>query len=201
MNNDKYSCFTELNKNESEGSFDIICETENRSSIYAIVAPHGGKIEAGTKEISLAISRDDLSLYIFEAKKREDNMTLHITSANFDEPKCEGMLKNVETVLTIHGARDPEEEPKERVWVGGSLREILEGHLKEKLKSLGILVEFNSKFSGKDPRNICNRGISRQGMQLELTKSLRDRLKNDKILLEQFSSAVRSAMKLTYPIN
>ncbi|MBQ0955607.1 poly-gamma-glutamate hydrolase family protein [Serratia symbiotica] len=199
MNNDTYTCFTELKKNETEGSFNITCEIENRSNVYAIIAPHGGKLETGTTEISLAISREDLSLYIFNANKPNHNRTLHITSANFDEPQCEKMLVNVETVLAIHGARDPKVEPKERVWVGGNLRETFEIHLNETLKTLGLLIEINSNFLGKEPNNICNRGISQQGMQLELTKSLRDRLKMDKELLEQFSDAVRTAMMLTYP--
>lgn len=103
------------------------------------------------------------------------------------------------SALHHHGARDPETEPKERAWVGGNLREIFEVNLKETLKPLELLVEINSNFLGKEPNNICNRGISQQGMQLELTKSLRDRLKTDKEFLEQFSDAVRTAMMLTYP--
>lgn len=199
MNKDIYSCFTDLKKNEPEGSFNISCEIENRSTVYAVMAPHGGKLETGTTNISLAISRKDLSLYTFNANKPNNNRTLHITSANFDEPQCEKILGSVETVLAIHGARDPETEPKERVWVGGNLRETFEVNLKETLKPLELLVEINSKFLGKEPNNICNRGISQQGMQLELTKSLRERLKTDKEFLEQFSDAVRTAMMLTYP--
>ncbi|AIA71733.1 MULTISPECIES: poly-gamma-glutamate hydrolase family protein [Enterobacterales] len=199
MNNDTYSCFTELKENEAEGSFNISSKIENRSNVYAIVAPHGGKLETGTTEISLAISREDLSLYLFNANKRNNNRTLHITSANFDEPQCEKILGNVATVLAIHGARDPETEPKERVWVGGNLRETFENNLQETLRPLGLLIEINSNFLGKEPNNICNRGISQQGMQLELTKSLRDRLTMDKEFLEQFSDAVRTAMMLTYP--
>ncbi|HEJ9484882.1 TPA: poly-gamma-glutamate hydrolase family protein [Proteus mirabilis] len=103
------------------------------------------------------------------------------------------------TQVRVHGARDPETEPKERVWVGGNLRETFEIHLKDTLRPLGLLIEINSNFLGKEPNNICNRGISQQGMQLELTKSLRDRLKMDKEFLEQFSDAVRAAMMLTYP--
>ncbi|MGR6771643.1 poly-gamma-glutamate hydrolase family protein [Pectobacterium brasiliense] len=199
MNSDTYSCFAELKKSEGEESFNVSYEIENRSNVYAIMAPHGGKIEPGTTEISLAIAREDLSIYIFSANKSKDNGTLHITSSRFDEPQCEKMLGEIETVLAIHGAKDPKTGPKERVWVGGSLREIFETHLKETLKTLEILIEINSDFLGKEPSNICNRGISQQGMQLELTKSLRDRLKMDKDFLDQFSDSVRTAMMLTYP--
>ncbi|AFI89768.1 MULTISPECIES: poly-gamma-glutamate hydrolase family protein [Pectobacterium] len=199
MNNDTYSCFAELKKSESEESFNITCEIENRSNVYAIMAPHGGRYESGTTEISLAIARDDLSIYIFNANKPRGNRTLHITSTNFDEPQCETMLRNVESVLAIHGAKDPATEPKERIWVGGNLREIFKNHLTTTLKPLGFLIEINPNFLGNEPKNICNRGISRQGMQLELTKSLRDRLLMDKKLLDQFSDSVRTAMMRTYP--
>lgn len=199
MRKDTYSCFADLKKAEGEKSFDITCEMENRSSIYAIMAPHGGGIEPGTTEISIAIALDDLSFYIFNAKKLSNNKTLHITSACFDEPKCEAMLKNVETVLGIHGAADPDTGPKELVWVGGNLRKNFEIHLKETLKPLGFLVEFNPNLAGGNPQNICNRGTSKQGMQLELTKSLRNKLKDNPDLLCKFSDAVRRAMKLTYP--
>lgn len=199
MKNDIYSCFKELNETEREDSYNIICEKEGRSDLYAIMAPHGGKIESGTTEISVAIAREDLSLYIFNANKTNNNRALHITSARFDEPQCESMLGKVETVLAIHGARDPEKEPKERVWVGGSLREKFVIHLDATLSPLGILVEIIPEFLGKDPNNICNRGISKEGMQLEITKSLRDTLKIDKKRMEEFSEAVRAAMMLKYP--
>lgn len=199
MNKDIYSSFKELKEKEDEGSFHIICETESRSKQYAIMAPHGGNIEPGTTEIVLAIAREDLSFYIFNANKSKNNKDLHITTTRFDEPQSEKMLEEVETVLAIHGASDPKTEPKERIWVGGQLREKFEINLNEKLSQLGFLVEIDSRFSGKEPNNICNRGTSQKGMQLELTRSLRDKLKKDKELLKQFSDAVRTAMMLTYP--
>ncbi|MCS6715238.1 poly-gamma-glutamate hydrolase family protein [Proteus terrae] len=199
MSRDVYSRFTELEKAESGDSFSIKCEYRN--SVYAVMAPHGGKIESGTTEISVAIALNDLSLYLFEGKKANNNRMLHITSSNFDEPQCMELLDKVETVLSIHGARDPDLGIRERVWVGGSLHEEFRRNLEEKLKTLEILVEFNPNFSGKNTDNICNRGISKEGMQLEITKSLRDKLIQDKILLKQFSNSVRMAMMLTYPID
>lgn len=199
MSNDTYSCFAELKKHEDENFYNIIYDMKNRSNVYAIMAPHGGKIELGTTEVSIAIARDDLSLYIFNANKPNNNKTLHITSSRFDEPHCEMMLKNVETVLAIHGAADPENGPKEIVWVGGNLSAAFEINLKETLQPLGILVEINHRFTGNSPENICNRGTSQHGMQLELTKSLREKLRGDAQLLSKFSDAVRTAMIITYP--
>ncbi|HIB8404935.1 TPA: poly-gamma-glutamate hydrolase family protein [Enterobacter hormaechei] len=202
MSNDTYSCFADFKKAEGEKSFHITCEMENRSRTYAIIAPHGGMIEPGTAEIAKSIAGDDLSFYIFKViSKSKPDIDPHITSTNFDEPKCLELLENTKTILAIHGAKDPKDTPKERVWVGGNLRVAFETHLKEMLQSLGFLVEINPKFTGNSPKNICNRGTSRQGMQLELTKSLRDKIKDDPDLLSKFTDAVRNAMMLTYPVN
>ncbi|MCL6742314.1 poly-gamma-glutamate hydrolase family protein [Kosakonia sp. R1.Fl] len=86
MNNDKYSRFSDLKEYETEESFNINCKIESRSNVYAIMAPHGGKLETGTTEITLAISHKDLSFYAFNANKPYNNTILHITSVNFDEP-------------------------------------------------------------------------------------------------------------------
>ena len=106
----------------------LLIKLKNAVKKYLIMAPHGGKLDAGTTEISLAIFREELFLYIFNAIKRNNNGALHITSANFDEPQCEKILEIVETVLAIHGAKVPNTEPKERVWVGGNLHEKFDFH-------------------------------------------------------------------------
>lgn len=199
MSNDTYSCFADLERKEN-GNFSIIKSV--KSSVYAIIAPHGGKIEPGTAEIAESIAGDDLSLYIFKAtSKSKPDITLHITSTNFDEPECLDVLKNAETALAIHGAKDPGVDPKERVWVGGNLRNEFQSHLEKELSSLKLLVESNPKFSGGSSKNICNRGTSSKGMQLELTWALRNRLKADAAFLSKFSDAVLTAMKRTYPID
>lgn len=163
MSNDTYSCFADFKKAEGEESFHITCKMKNRSKTYAIIAPHGGMIEPGTAKIAKSIADDDLSLYIFKViSKSKPDIDPHITSTNFDEPKCLELLENTKTVLAIHGAKDPKDNPKERVWVGGNLSDTFETHLKETLQSLGFLVEFNHKFAGEEPRNICNRGTSQE---------------------------------------
>ncbi len=199
MSKDTYSCFAELEQAES-GNFRII--KSRKHSAYAIIAPHGGKIEPGTAEIAESIAGTDLSLYIFKAtSKSKPDITLHITSTNFDEPECLDLLKYTETALAIHGAKDPETDPKERVWVGGNLHNEFKPHLERELSPLNLFVGINSDFTGTSPKNICNRGTSYQGMQLELSRALRDRLKTDATFLSKFSNAVRTAMKKTYPID
>jgi len=48
---------------------------------------------------------------------------------------------------------------------------------------------------GTDPMNICNRGRSRQGVQLEISRKVRDLLRKDKDRLLVFVEAVRKAIQ------
>jgi GNAT superfamily N-acetyltransferase len=48
---------------------------------------------------------------------------------------------------------------------------------------------------GTDPMNICNRGKSRQGVQLEVSRKVRDLLRSDQGQLRVFSDAVRRAIQ------
>ena len=100
---DKYKCFSELIEAEKEGIAFEVSIVDIESSQTVIVAPHGGGIEPGTSEIAREIANDDLSLAIFEGKKSSGNSTLHLTSANFDEPRCLSLIKKKDFVISIHG--------------------------------------------------------------------------------------------------
>src|SRR5918999_2850260 len=88
---DLYEDFATLAKGENEGIDYRICVTV-RDSAVAIVAPHGGRIERGTSEIAAAIAKNNHSLYCFEGIKKRPHRDLHITSTNFDEPKCISLI-------------------------------------------------------------------------------------------------------------
>jgi phage replication-related protein YjqB (UPF0714/DUF867 family) len=63
------------------------------------------------------------------------------------------------------------------------------------LSDAGFEARFDAqRYPGLDPMNICNRGQSRRGVQLELPRSLRDRLAAEPDQLAQFSVAVRAAL-------
>ncbi|MBC8740620.1 replication protein [Paraburkholderia sp. UCT31] len=198
---DKYACFKELQAAEAPGTFTIFARESHAT--FAVMAPHGGRIEPGTSEIARAIAGDDLALYIFDATKDKSNRDLHITSSRFDEPECLHMLRTVRMVLTIHG----EESDADTVFVGGRHPDF-PGILRAELAPAGFHVEEheNRHLQGRDPLNICNRGVSGRGMQLELSRGLRqtlfkslkkDGLREHTPRFVHFCRAVRAALLKT----
>jgi phage replication-related protein YjqB (UPF0714/DUF867 family) len=171
---DKYSSFEELSENETAGVDYEISLRQARGG-FAIVAPHGGGIEPGTSEIADAIAGTDFSFYTFEALKSSGNTDLHITSTRFDEPMCLTVIGRSDTVVTIHG--EESEADGEGVFVGG-LNHILGSSLGDVLKAKGfdIRTHPNPKLQGLEPKNLCNRGTIGNGVQFELSRSVRRRM-------------------------
>ena len=168
---DRYANFAELKANEAEGRDYRIHLRHGRTGI-AIVAPHGGKIERGTHQLADAIAGDNHSFYSFEGIKTTllENRILHITSNNFDEPKAIALISNSKSVISIHGAKGMHSA----VYAGG-LDIQLRNTILDSLSDLGFVAEHDPSPSrqGKGATNICNRGLTRQGLQLELTFGLR----------------------------
>lgn len=69
------------------------------------------------------------------------------------------------------------------------------------LRSVGFeaSVVTSGRHAAVSPLNICNRGRSGAGAQLEITRGVRDALKADKACLDAFAGAVQRAidMKVT----
>jgi len=165
---DLYRSFAELTASQPANGF--VITDKRRGSATAIVAPHGGLIEPGTSQIARAIAGDDLSLYLFEGRRRRGNRDLHIGSERFDEPKCLALISTAERVVTVHGAGGM----KHLTYVGGRDQE-LGNIIIERLRQLGIATRRPERISllGVSQQNICNRGRRRAGVQLELTLGLR----------------------------
>ncbi len=167
---DKYMNYRELARSEQEGTDFVIRQAIRKTASTLLLSPHGGRIEPGISEIILAVARDDLSFYLFEGIKPQGNRDLHITSPNFNEPRCLTLVENSEKVITMHG----EHSEDEIVYMGG-----LDNQLKNYLKTALLEYNFRAKehakpaLQGTSPRNICNRGKSGAGVQLELSKGLR----------------------------
>lgn len=163
----EYSCFAELAAAEAEGVDYLVHGVEAGSHIL-IMAPHGGGIEPGTSEIARALSSPDWSYYGFEGIKQSGNRVLHITSTRFDEPRAWGMLSTHSVVITLHGCTGP----APAVFLGGLHCGLLRG-MTGALRGSGFETGVREEFSGRDPRNLCNRGAGGMGVQLELTWGLR----------------------------
>lgn len=188
---DKYGSFLELDSAEPAGSYRL--DFINRESTVSIIAPHAGKIEPGTSEVCRAIAQRDLSYYLFEGCKSSNNTDLHITSTRFDEPNGLDIAKSSRAVLAIHGQAGE----VEFVNVGGRDTALGDSIIK-KLNEFGYRVERQSAVAlrGLDLNNICNRGQTGSGVQLEISRVLRNKLLNNCDEMQQFATAIRSALSV-----
>jgi phage replication-related protein YjqB (UPF0714/DUF867 family) len=168
---DAYPNFAALARCERAG-FDYRVLVRRAESGFAVVAPHGGGIEAGTSEVASAIAGDKYSCYEFEGLKPSGNSVLHITSTHFDEPMCLNLLGCSAVILTVHGEHGTEDG--EGVFVGG-LNGTLGAAIGGALLRSGFDVRKHQSpnLQGREPENLCNRGTSLAGVQLELSKAVR----------------------------
>ncbi len=108
--------------------------------------------------------------YAFEGLKARGNADLHITSTQFDELMCLTVLGHTSAVITLHG-----EDEGAGVFLGG-----LDCDLGAQIGAALTLQGFDVRehedpnLQGRDKRNICNRGTSGAGVQLELSRAVRE---------------------------
>lgn len=168
---DRYVSFSELAKHETEGRA-FVRQVAARRSPLLILAPHGGGIEPGTGELAQAIAGERYSLYVFDSLKKDFGSVLHLTSTRFDDPVCLDLLQVSRTAIALHGCLDiiP------CVYVGG-LDQALAELLSWALSKAGFqTIDDDSEHAGRSPSNLCNRCASGRGVQLELSKGLRDQM-------------------------
>ena len=187
---DKYANFSQLALHEGRDAYRIharLCD-----SSIAVLAPHGGKIEPGTSQICLAIAGDHMTHYLFEGCKPTSNADLHITSNRFDEPHALLAARSAAFVVTVHGQSGSECF----VNVGGR-HEALGQSIMNVLNETGYHAHrhSNPNLQGTDSRNICNRGQAGRGVQLEISRGLRDRLCANDRELQEFAAIVREALR------
>ena len=168
---DKYPNFATLAKNERSG-IDFSTTARRATPAFILIAPHGGGIEPGTSEIADAIAGATWSFYMFEGLKSSGNRDLHITATRFDEPMCVALLRDSVVAITIHGEHS--EEDGEGVFVGG-LDDELGASIGAALKRQGFDVRKHGDpdLQGLEAKNLCNRGTSKAGVQLELSRAVR----------------------------
>ena len=169
---DKYADFAELEQNERKGEDYAILYRKSDSKI-AIMAPHGGGIEPGTIEIADAIAGNEHTFYAFKGIKKSGNKVLHITSSMYDEPTGLKTSKNAFIVISIHGCRDK----KEMIFIGGKNQELKQ-ELMYALRAVGFMAVISEEpgLRGISPENICNRCKSGEGVQIEVSRGLREKM-------------------------
>jgi len=196
--NSWYKSFAELNAVEKDG-LGFRLNVKNRKTSLVVIAPHGGGIEPGTSEIARAVAGWMYSLYTFDGIRLSGNELLHITSTLFDEPKCLKLVQASEAVIAIHGCGG-----SDRVVYVGGLRVGLGDQIINGLREAGFeAIRATTQFLGNQTENICNRGSSGQGVQLEITEGLRRSMfkgldregrRKTKPVFWDFVNAIRSAL-------
>ena len=188
---DFYQSYEELSVYEREGEdYEIVTVAEGRDSRCAVMAPHGGKIEPFTFEIADGIAANRFALYGFKGTKKKDNRKLHLTSHRFDEPRAIKLAETAEVVLALHGEGSISHK---FVMVGGQHPELV-SVVQSSLKRIGVDVREPSQgLSATHPKNICNRA-QRGGVQLEISRQLRDALADDEQCFRQFTDEIHNLL-------
>jgi len=139
-------------------------------SKVAILAPHGGSIEAHTSDIARDIAGRDFNLYLFQGLLKAGNFAgLHLSSHLFDEPDCLNLLRVCQSVTSVHGCG----HAGEIVLMGGRDAALRES-IGERLSGLGVECDTAPPgLDAADPMNVCNRGRGGAGVQLEVSLALR----------------------------
>ena len=200
-NLDKYANFQQLSDNEIEGVDFRVRTRECLDAKTAVIAPHGGGIEPGTSELALSVADSDLSWATFDGLKASGNADLHITSTRFDVPKCVDIITRSQYVLTIHG----ESSLAEVAYIGGR-DELVASTIREELENRGFEtgIHDSAELSGRAAENICNMGIRGVGVQLELSRGLRQTFfqslgaqgrKQTTRAFDEFVTAIRSGLR------
>jgi phage replication-related protein YjqB (UPF0714/DUF867 family) len=175
LTSDRYSSFEEMRGCEREG-IDYRMRGRSGTSRIAVFCIHGGEIEPGTSRIADAIAGNEHSFYALEGLKVSDNRALHITSTVFDEPAAMEIVCESEIIISIHGCADTEE----LVHIGG-LDHELKGRIQERLIKSGFrpFIDANPAFRALDQRNLCNLCGRGMGVQLEISRGLREKMFRD----------------------
>ncbi|MCD6184353.1 MAG: poly-gamma-glutamate hydrolase family protein [Deltaproteobacteria bacterium] len=169
---DKYANYADLEQTEREGEDYAILYRKADCKI-AIMAPHGGGIEPGTIDIADAIAKSEYTFYAFKGIRKTGNKKLHLSSNRFDEPIGLNISKNAFIVISIHGTRDK----GETILIGGKNQELKQ-RLMYELRRAGFRAVISAVpgLRGIKPENICNRCKSGKGVQLEISRGLREKM-------------------------
>lgn len=198
---DRYQNFAELQEGEKADE-DYTIFYRGADSGIAVMAPHGGGIEPGTIDIADALAGCEYTFYAFKGLKKTGNKTLHINSNAFDEALGVKTSQNAFVTVSIHGSKDR----TEMVHIGGK-HEALKQRIRGALNASGFHAELADLpgLRGISPENICNRCKGGKGVQLEISRGLREKLfdhldhrflRKKTSLFYQFVNTLREALRI-----
>ena len=167
----QYQSFSDLTHQETTAKdYEIL--TRVGDSGVAVLAIHGGNLQPGTTQIADAVAADLHSFYSFVSRRPEIDQTLYIPSIRFDDLNALEIVGNADVVLSIHGCQGRDEFIK----VGGLDLDRC-ARIRAMLQEAGFIIADDDS-GGTHSVNICNRGRTGQGVQLEISRGLRDRCLN-----------------------
>ncbi|MEV6834007.1 poly-gamma-glutamate hydrolase family protein [Streptomyces sp. NPDC051133] len=171
----------------------------------AVIAPHGGGIEAGTSELCLAVAgytpfdvgidpataavagEPQRDYWMFEALANSSSQ--HVTATHCDDPAALAVCANNLYAVSLHGFDDT---TVKKINIGGRderlKRNLLAAFTKYGLTSPASNPDWNvtvvfagatDPINGDDPANIANRTRTGAGAQLELSTALRSAMFGD----------------------
>ncbi|MEP0919778.1 poly-gamma-glutamate hydrolase family protein [Leptolyngbya sp. DQ-M1] len=196
---------------------DYSIDRKLRDAEVVVLSIHGGAIEPRTSEISWSLAdKFKWSRYDFKAhgtkkclENRSNFDTLHITATQFDDPDALTLVNRHAKAIAIHGAKGL---PQGTICLGGRNKAQINAFIEfvkrnsdkapYPIEAINVPGEDSEKcaatLKGTSPRNIVNRNTNHAGLQLELSKTMREDLVKEtsdaKALQQVVYGAVATAM-------
>ncbi|MER6605799.1 poly-gamma-glutamate hydrolase family protein [Streptomyces sp. NPDC000927] len=188
IDTDRHQSWTSFILNEKEGRDYEIHKCLNPESNVAHIAIHGGAAECLTADLAEeAAAPKKQNFYALVARNRFPQR-IRMPSTLFSESAGAEVVRASQFVFSYHGCSDRPDEPAGgQVFVGGAdttYRDQVAAALRKKGFSVKIGgVEWGSdtptgavKVDNASAGNITNKGQLKAGVQLELTRALRNRM-------------------------
>lgn len=197
-----YSSFAELAAAEDPSNYTI--KANDIGSDTTILGIHGGGIERGTSELIEALNGyGKYNTYSFEGLKTTDNGSLFIKAINFDEPTAVNLVNKSDYTVSVVGAAGGGEV----TYIGGQnkmLAELIRLHLTAQGYNVQTL-SIPDRIAGVMNSNIVNKnklfndGYQLGGVQIAISKGLRDKLATDSGILSDYSGTINQALSKSWP--
>jgi phage replication-related protein YjqB (UPF0714/DUF867 family) len=126
----------------------------------------------------------------FRGTKDSGNLDLHVSSIRYEDDHLTEMLQFAQVVCSVHGCKGNDLG----IYLGGLDKELIQTTKENLERHFDFLKNPQSHLRGVHKNNICNRGISKKGLQLELTLGFRKYLMQNPEQMFLFCSAVSKAL-------
>lgn len=179
-----YNSASQLTQQETANQ-DFEIRTRQGASPEIVIAIHGGHLQPGTTELADAVAGNRHSFYSFVSLRPEIDQSLYVASTQFDEAIAQQMVQRSQSVLSIHGCRGN----TAYIRVGG-LDEERRQSIADALLQADFVVASDLD-RGLHPNNICNLGLTGRGVQIEVSRGLRNQFGNTEVFQRLVSALQR----------